>query len=235
MPCMSNTTKWPLILWGYLGPILTIWDPNKKFLVGPLYGPVGVQQKVLSIPYSNLSVIVLKSKSENKEIRHKSLEMHSTLCRCRVNNALHCLDSTMQSQHCIAKPKKMISPPTTASFAASQLLSWDICKPGEGKNISVCPSGSLWIFLAHRIRQATNWLVKIFWEKTANIFVWQSGLRDIFGRPYQARRTREKVDYKWQPTWHNMAVERQVCFKMLQNNDPGPPWNLIMLKSRTQT
>ena len=91
------------------------------------------------------------------------------------------------------------------------------------------------ILLLRRIRQATNWLVKIFWEKTANIFVWQSGLRDIFGRPYQARRTREKVDYKCQPTWHNKEWERQVGFKMLQNNDPGPPWNIIIMLKRWTT
>ena len=79
--------------------------------------------------------------------------------------------------------------------------------------------GYFWLAVSSRRR--TDLLRYL--EKLANIFVWRSGMGDIFGRPYQARRTREKVDYKWQPTWHNMACERQVGFKMLQNNDPGPP------------
>ena len=202
MPCMSNTTKWPLILWGYLGPILTIWDPNKKFLVGPLYGPVGVQQKVLSIPYSSLSVIGLKSKSENKEIRHKSLEMHSTLCRCRVNNALHCLDSTMQSQHCIAKPKKMISPPTTASFAASQLLSWDICKPGEISLFArVDHCGYFWLAVSGRRR---------------------TDLLRYFGKKQQISLFR-KVD--WGIFWDGLIRQDGLAKRLIINGNPlGTTW-----------
>ena len=152
--------------------------------------------------------------------------MHSTLCRCRVNNALHCLDSTMQSQHCIAKPKKMISPPTTASFAASQLLSWDICKPGEAKNISVCPSGSLRIFLARRIRQATNWLVKIFGEKPQiSLFGQVDGGIFLVGLIRQDGPSKSLI-INANPVdsgWHNMACRRQLSLKMLQNNDPCPP------------